>query len=275
MPRKLRLFLSLLGLGLVLFGVGFVIWGETAAPPMQEAMAALESDNQVMVVSGHWLVFTPVATRPDTGFIFYPGARVDYRAYAPAARQIAAKGYLVVIVRMPLNLAVFNVNAAQEVQAAYPQIKAWAIGGHSLGGAMAAAYAKTHPGSVQGLALWAAYPASNDDLSHSGLRVVSIFGSQDGLATGEKIEASRQWLPPDTTWVKIEGGNHAQFGWYGNQAGDNPASISRKAQQDQVIVATLEMLQYLKESHREGLLPDAWALPQTQLIREVALPVRP
>lgn len=246
MRKSLRIFLIVLGLVLGLFTAGFVVWGETPAQPMPEALAALQSDPQVSVTSGQWLVFTPAKSQPTTGFIIYPGGRVDYRAYAPAAHQIAAQGYLVVIVPMPLSLAVFGVNAAQEVQAAYPQIRHWAIGGHSLGGAMAATFANAHPGAVQGLALWGAYPASNDDLSRSGLHVVSIFASQDGLATGEKIDASRPLLPAATTWVQISGGDHAQFGWYGNQAGDNPASISRSDQQAQVVAATLGMLESLK-----------------------------
>jgi hypothetical protein len=247
MPKRLRIILGLFSLVLVLFLAGFVVWGETPAQPMPEAVAALTSDTQVTVTSGDWLVFTPTATQPTTGFIIYPGGRVDYRAYAPAAHQIAAQGYLVIIVRMPLNLAVFGINKAQAVQSAYPQIQHWAIGGHSLGGSMAASYAKTHLTTIQGLVLWASYPASSDDFSTSSLQVVSIYGSQDGLATGEKIDASRALLPPGTVWVEISGGDHAQFGWYGPQAGDNPASISRTDQQAQVVAATLTMLKTLDE----------------------------
>lgn len=246
MRKALRVFLVLFGLLLVLFAAGFVVWGETPAQPMPQALAATNSDAQVNVSSGQWLVFTPSASEPTTGFIIYPGGRVDYRAYAPAAHQIAAQGYLVVIVRMPLNLAVFGVNTAQDVQAAYPQIRRWAIGGHSLGGSMAATFAKNHADAIQGLALWASYPATSDNLSHADLHVVSIYGSEDGLATLEKIEASRPYLPAGTTWVQIAGGNHAQFGWYGDQAGDNPASISRPDQQAQVVAATLGMLESLK-----------------------------
>ncbi len=246
MCKALRIFLVLFGLILVLFAAGFVVWGETPSQPMPEALVVLNSDSQVAVNSGQWLVFSPTASQPTTGFIFYPGGRVDYRAYAPAAHQIAAQGYLVVIVRMPLNLAVFGINTAQDVLAAYPQIKHWAIGGHSLGGSMAATFAKNHLGSVQGLALWASYPASGDNLSNSGLKVVSIYGSRDGLATGDKIDASRPLLPTGTTWVQIDGGDHAQFGWYGDQAGDNPASISRSDQQAQIVAATLGMLESLK-----------------------------
>lgn len=240
------IFLALIGLLIVGALAGFVIWGETPAQPMPEALAALQSDAQVTITTGEWLVFKPITSQPDTGFILYPGGRVDPRAYAPTARQVAEQGYLVVIVRMPLNLAVFNPGAAEKVIAVFPEIQHWVVGGHSLGGAMAANYAGNHPEKVQGLVLWASYPASSDDLSSSKLRVVSIFGSLDGLATSEKIEASRPLLPSDTTWISIDGGNHAQFGWYGEQAGDNPAVLSRNDQQAKVLAATLALLENLK-----------------------------
>lgn len=245
MRKSIRI--ALIIVGLLLAGVAaFVIWGETPARPMPEALSALQSDAQVTVSSDRWLVFRPVAAQPDTGLVFYPGGRVDYRAYAPAARQIAAQGYLVVIVDMPLNLAVLDAGAAADVLAAYPEIAHWAVGGHSLGGAMAANFAWKNPTAVNGLVLWAAYPASGDDLSASGLRVVSIYGVRDGLATGDKIDASRALLPADTMWVRIEGGNHAQFGWYGDQAGDNPAIITRQQQQQQIITSTIGLLESLK-----------------------------
>jgi len=171
---------------------------------------------------------------------------VDYRSYAPAAHSIAAQGYLVVITRAPLNLAVLHPGAASDVIRAYPEIKHWAIGGHSLGGTMAANFADTHPGSVEALILWASYPASSDNLSQTGLKVLSISGALDGLSTPAKIEASRALLPADTVWVSIEGGDHAQFGWYGPQSGDNPATISREEQQAQIIQATVQFLVQLK-----------------------------
>lgn len=244
--RKFRRTLPwVLGL-LVVLSAAFVIWGSTPARPMPEALRALQSDDQVTVSDSSWIVFYPVNTTPETGFIFYPGGRVDARAYAPAARQIAAQGYLVVIVPMPLNLAVLNPGAADDVIAAYPQMQRWAVGGHSLGGAMAANFAKNNPETVQGLVLWAAYPASSDDLSASSLSVLSIYGTLDGLATGEKINASRPLLPEDTIWIPIEGGNHAQFGWYGEQSGDNAAAISRQVQQEQIVQATVAFLNSLR-----------------------------
>jgi acetyl esterase/lipase len=215
---------------------------------MPEALAALQTDPQVTVTTDPWLVFQPTDQTPTTGLIIYPGGRVDPRAYAPAARAIAAQGYLVVIVPMPLNLAVLGSGRAAAVIQAYPDIQHWVIGGHSLGGSMAALYADKHRDQINGLALLASYPASSNDLSDSTIKVTSIYGTQDGLATKDKIDASRGLLPADTTWISIEGGNHAQFGWYGDQPGDNPATISRQEQQAQIIQAIVDLLRSVENN---------------------------
>ena len=240
--RILKRLWWLLPVVLLLILGGFVVWAAGAATPMPEALAALQSDAQVNVDTDPWLVFEPATADPAGGLVIYPGARVDPRAYAPAARELARQGYLVVIVPMPLNLAFFAPDRAAEVMAAFPDVDHWAVGGHSLGGAMSARFAYQNPGLVQGLVLWAAYPASTDDLSNYSLAVASIYGTLDGLATEDKIEASRPLLPAGTHWTAIEGGNHAQFGWYGPQSGDNPATISRMEQQEQVVAATLVIL---------------------------------
>jgi pimeloyl-ACP methyl ester carboxylesterase len=168
---------------------------------------------------------------------------VDYRSYAPALSQVAAAGYQVVLVRMPLNLAVFNSNAAASAAAAFPQVARWAVGGHSLGGAMSAAYAYSNPEVVDGLVLWASYPAGNNDLSTTNIPVVSIYGTQDGVAAQERVLAASELLPANTRWVAIEGGNHAQFGDYGIQSGDGQPGIPAAAQWEQAARATIELLE--------------------------------
>ncbi|MBN1148496.1 MAG: alpha/beta hydrolase [Anaerolineales bacterium] len=233
--------------GVALALVWFLVWAETPLGPMPEALAALQADSLVQVETQPWLVFHPTSGQPDTAAIIYPGGRVDPRSYAPVARALASNGYLVVITPMPLNLAVFAPKRAMQVIDAYPDIRNWAIGGHSLGGAMAANFINREPSEVDGLFLWAAYPASSDDLSSSNLLVISVYATLDGLATLDKIEASRTLLPAGTIWVAIQGGNHAQFGWYGEQDGDNPATISREKQQEQVIQSTLELLMKIDE----------------------------
>lgn len=231
---------------LILLVVGFLAWTTLfAAAPMAEAIK--DTGASTTVAGTNWLVFAPPAPNPTTGLIFYPGGLVDARAYAPAAQQIADAGYLVVIVPMPFKLAFFDAGHATAVMQAFPAVKHWALGGHSLGGAMAAQFAYQHPDQIAGLALWAAYPAANNSLADRALRVVSIYGTRDGLATGVKIDASRPLLPADTQFVAIEGGNHAQFGWYGKQSGDNDAAITREAQQSQAIAATIGLLHDLEK----------------------------
>ncbi len=237
---KLRTILGLLAVILVVATAVFLIWASNPLGPMPEAEAALQSDDQVTVSLDPWITFYPADTAVDTGFIFYPGGRVDARSYAPPARAIAAEGYLVVIPPMPLSLAVFNPDAADAIIAAHDEVTTWVIGGHSLGGAMAANYVYNHPGQVDGLVLWAAYPAENTSLADQRLPVLYVYGTEDGEV--QKLWDARFRVPSDAQWLVIEGGNHAQFGWYGRQPGDGEATISRADQQADVVQATLALL---------------------------------
>lgn len=223
---------------LFLVGVAFVAWASDKAVATETALAALSSDEQVFVSAENgWVIFHPAGNaRPETGFIFYPGGKVDYRAYAPVLKLIAAQGYFVVVMPAPLNLAFFDVNAAARIEAAYPEIQNWFVGGHSLGGVAASSYAATHP-EIKGVVFWASYPA-DDSLKINGTKVISIYGTNDGLAGEGKIGESKALLPVDAEFVAIEGGNHAQFGSYGPQAGDNEATISPEEQWTQVAEAT-------------------------------------
>ena len=244
--RLLKRVLLIVGIVLLVACGAFVLWASTPLGPMPEALEAMQSDGQVQVTEDGWIAFEPAGVQPERGLIIYPGGRVDPRSYAPIARQVAGQGYLAVIVPMPLNLAVFGSERAQDVIAAYPEIQHWVIGGHSLGGAMAARFAFQHSGAVQGLDLWASYPASSDDLSGQDLQAVSMIGSLDGLGTAQGIEETKHLLPPGTNFITIEGGNHSQFGWYGDQPGDAEATISREEQQAQVTQATLQLLAGLR-----------------------------
>jgi len=239
--RLYKIFIAVLIAVLAVF-VGFVVWAYTPSAPMQQAIDALQSNGNVTVTQGQWIVFQPTGNY-TTGFIFYPGGRINPDSYAPYMQAIASEGYLAVIVPMTLNLAVFGVNSANDVIAAYPNVTSWAVGGHSLGGSMAAQYISDNPGKAQGLALWAAYPPSGVNLSTVDITAVTIIGTNDGLVSSEQFNNSLSQLPPDTQIVEISGGNHAQFGWYGEQSGDNPATISRMQQQQTTVNATTGMLE--------------------------------
>jgi pimeloyl-ACP methyl ester carboxylesterase len=222
---------------------GFLVWAANPASPEAAALAALESDALVQVsYYDQGILFTPLENQKQTNLIFYPGGRVDYRAYAPTMYEIAAQGYPVYLVRMPLSLAVFSPNRAENIITQASQDTEWVIGGHSLGGAMAANFAYNHPDQISGLLLWASYPTESNSLLGADIKVTSISGSLDGLATVEDINNSVWFLPADTQFVVIDGGNHAQFGYYGPQKGDNMAEISREAQQEKILDASLGLL---------------------------------
>ena len=243
MNKVIKITLIVLGSVLLLGIIGFVAWGLTPLGPTEEALLAMESDAVVTVLdNGKFVTFTPVAANPLTGFIFYPGGHVDYRSYAPIAREIASRGYMVSIVEMPLSLAVFGVNKADDVIAAYPDMRYWVIGGHSLGGSMAASYAGNNLDEVQGLVFWASYPASSDDLSSTDLKGLSTYGSNDQVLNTDNLDSTKPLLPPGTIIQVIEGGNHAQFGNYGPQPGDGTATISAADQQLQAADLTVRIL---------------------------------
>ena len=236
-----RIVLGLLAV-LLLIGIGFVVWAETPLGPSPEALSALESNSQVTVTVDDFITFQPANVKPTTGFIFYPGGRVDYRSYAAPLRAIAAQGYLVVLVPVRLNLAFFEINAADSVFAQYPEVEHWAVGGHSLGGVASALFAKDQP-KIEGIVFWASYPA-DDSLKNSDLKMLSIYGTND-MAGMAKFDETKPLLVSDAEYVVIQGGNHAQFGDYGLQPGDNEATISRADQQAQVVQATADFLMEL------------------------------
>jgi hypothetical protein len=169
------------------------------------------------------------------GLVFYPGARVEALAYVPLLARVAQEGTTVVVLKEPLGIALLQTGQARSALDAHPEITAWTVGGHSLGGVSASVVAAGSD-DVDGLLLWASYPL--DDLSGSGLDVLSVSGSQDGLTTPADIDASRRLLPADARFVEISGGVHAFFGDYGDQPGDGVATTDRRTAQDEIVAVT-------------------------------------
>ncbi len=247
-PAKVVI-LILLGL-VVLFVGGFILWAQGAYPADDTALLAMAGTAEAKVTDkGAYVFFDPIPAsgangKGKSGLIFYPGGKVKPEAYAPLLLQIAASGHPVVLCRMPLNLAVFKSSAAANVFAMRSDTR-WAIGGHSLGGSMAAFYAYKHPDAVAGLVLLGSYPAQGNSFASSTLPVLSVFGSLDmGI---DKIRQYKPLLPSSTHYVELEGGNHAQFGNYGFQAGDGTATIPRLSQQNLALKAIVDFLEGLPE----------------------------
>lgn len=215
-----------------------------AAAPV--ATAAMRSGDDIQVTDRlTWFEMRKVAVSttgqpilPTVGLVFVPGARVDPRAYANVLRPVAEAGYLVAVVKPPFDLALPNSTQAASVVENHPEIRHWAVGGHSLGGVAASAYADDHP--VAGLLLYASYPAS--ELTRTDLITTSVSGSADGLATPAKIAEAKPKLPEATRYVVVERGVHAFFGDYGDQPGDGTPTIPRAEAQAQIVKATIELL---------------------------------
>lgn len=208
-----------------------------------------EADDGVTVICGLFdnekaLVFEPETVK--AGLIFYPGGKVEYVAYAPLMRELAQNGILCIVPHMPGNLAVFDMYAGEELMQSYPNVEHWYIGGHSLGGSMAAECAYKYSDSFEGLILCAAY--STKDLSTTDLKVLSIYGSEDKVLSMEKYQSNRSNLPEDVIEKVIDGGCHAYFGSYGAQDGDGTPTISN-AEQIQTTVDYVKLLMgiYIEE----------------------------
>lgn len=215
---------------LVLTGVVFLLYTEQYYHADQSAYYALNSDDTVKVTQTEygWLFDGPSET---DAIIFYPGGKVEETAYAPLLHALAGQGMDVCLVRMPFRLAVLGINQADHVMEQY-DYDHWYIGGHSLGGAMAAYYAAEHSSELSGVYMLAAYPAKPLD---EKIAAVIIYGSEDGILNMKKMADAKRFLPDGSREFDIIGGNHAQFGNYGKQDGDGDASISSDDQQRRTV----------------------------------------
>lgn len=219
---------------------------EAEPAPAEPAEAAAEGEEVVPPTvsvsdSRTRLVLTPIKGEPTRGLVFFQGGKIDPRAYVKILEPIAEAGYLVAILKAPFDLPIVDIGGVTSVVNEYPDIKWWAVGGHSLGGVAAATFAAGSPRTTPALVLWASYPFTSL-ASVEQVSVLSVSGTQDGLTTPADIEASAANLPANTTMAPIEGAIHAYFGDYGDQPGDGVPTISREEAQKQIVARTLQWL---------------------------------
>lgn len=217
--------------------VVFTTWALLAYRASADAHAALEGTAEVGVTQGAgYRIFQPASRAGDVGLVFFAGALVDPAAYAPLLVDVARAGYPAVLVELPRRGAFGGADGPEVLSRARDGMQAaavasrWVIGGHSRGGAVAARFVRDNRNDVSGLVLIGTSHPRDFSLAHIRIPVVQVYGTRDTVADVEKVEASRRNLPPGTRFVKIDGGNHSQFGSYGFQPGDWPATISREAQ---------------------------------------------
>lgn len=194
-------------------------------------------DVEVTTMDDGSIAFVP--QDPRLGLVFYPGGKVEPEAYAPLLLECAEQGVLCILLQPAFNLAILDTDAADGVTGQFPEVDEWYLGGHSLGGVVASGYLADHLDEYEGVVLLAAYPM--DDLSDTSEQVLCIVGTNDGVLNDERYEAARDQLPKDAREVVIDGGNHAQFGSYGEQDGDGEATVSPEEQWEQTAEAIAEL----------------------------------
>jgi pimeloyl-ACP methyl ester carboxylesterase len=80
------------------------------------------------------------------------------------------------------------------------------------------------------------------DLADASIPVALIYGSHDLRVNDESIARRQHLLPADTRYVRIDGGDHHQFGSYEIKPQEHHATIDRAAQQKQIIEQTLNLI---------------------------------
>ena len=236
----------------------FAVWGTIALGVLfnqfrtqnVDARFLSGSDSVVVVADGASLEFHPTEQH-STGVLFFCGSGVEADAYAPMLRPIGDLGYTTIIVKLPGRFAMLPgqkeivLETAQKLIKSQPEIRKWVISGHSLGAALSCKFVQKFPESSSALVLVGTTHPKEDNFSGLTIPVTKVFGSVDGVAPVEKVDANRSLLPLATKWIKIEGANHSQFGNYGHQLQDGSATISREAQQSLVREEILNLLKQL------------------------------
>lgn len=240
---KFKISISIVAILAILVGI-FFIYTSSYYKSQSYAIESLKSDSNVKVETEQNgdIFFNPKSNKKKVGFVFYPGAKVENSAYSPMAREIASKGYPVILSKMKFNLAILSPNKAKNILDEYPDINSWVIGGHSLGGVMASDYA-LKDNKIKGLVLLASYPKDHKDFTKSWINVLSLWGSNDKVADLNKVKNAKKVMPANSKFIEIPGGNHAGFGDYGEQKGDGKSLISNK---EQINITSSEIIKFLE-----------------------------
>ena len=226
--KKLRIALGIVVLLLALCAGAF-FWYVSDYYRAEDVALDVLSQDSGLSVQDNLTVLSP-SVPSDTAIIFYPGAKVEAEAYLPLLEQIKQTGVTCILVHMPFRMAIFDANAAEDVMEQFPEIQHWYMAGHSMGGAMASQFASGHQDEIDGLILLGAYIYGD----YPDEKTLTVYGSLN-QSVEDRIDYTENI-------VEIDGGNHAQFGNYGPQKGDLPATISAAEQQAQTVDAISDFM---------------------------------
>lgn len=231
--KKIRISIFIILIVMIILIGGFYIYTLDYYRADNEAIQVISTGSKDLEISDNITIFYPSEQiDTDSALIFYPGGKVEATAYAPLLSKLSSSGITAILVKMPFNLAVFDINAADDILSKLPEIKNWYIAGHSLGGAMASSYIEKNEEKFQGLILLGAYP-----VNESNIPTLAIYGSNDLGLDKSKLKSVENKL-------EIIGGNHSYYGNYGEQKGDGVATITREEQQAKTVEVILEFINH-------------------------------
>lgn len=228
--KKVLIILSSLSVvGLLLF----FLWASIYNKASERAIGFYTNDTASYIAEdkGSYIAFSSKGNSKDVAFVFYPGKKIEAKAYSPIAGKIAEKGFDVFIAKMPLNIAFFNLNAADKI-INNEKYTSYVIGGHDLGGEIASTYALKNSENIKGLILLASYPNDNTSFKNKDMKVISLYGSEDKIVNIEKVEESKNQFEKNAVLDIIKGGNHSFFGDYGKEKNDGEIETTQDQLED-------------------------------------------
>ena len=232
MHKPYRYILRALTILLLISLIGLMIVMILTYEAMPEAKAVADLD----YVQSERYAYVLEPVHYDANIVIYQGGLVQTEAYLMLANALYEEGFRVFLPKMPLNLAILSRDRLGVIQDNYPSDLPWIGLGHSLGGATLSFVAD----QLDYLVFLGAYPASSKDLSGLDIFVMSITAEFDDVLNIENFEDTKSLLPSNTRFEVIEGGNHANFGYYGSQRGDGQALITREEQHEAVLLLIID-----------------------------------
>ncbi len=213
----------------------FFFWTMMDYGASEQTVEFIKNNKNRIIEKDDYFLIKPNASKyNDEGMIFYPGGKVESAAYVKIGYELSKLGYIVIIAKMPFKLSFLDWDFVDSIKQQFIGTTTWNLIGHSLGGAMACKYVYENPGSIKSLILLASYPANNNSLRDRDIKVLSIVGEFDGLVSETKIKSTKKYLPDDTIYKVVKGGNHSLFGNYGLQSNDIPPRILNEVQHQKV-----------------------------------------
>lgn len=241
--KKLKIFLIGLVSLVVLICLGGFLWLKTSS---YQASDSAQSAAQKATASDDYYLFSSGKEQNKNAILFCPGALVDSASYSLWAEQVADAGYDVYLLKAPFDLAMLAGSKPERILEEHPDQK-FIVGGHSLGGVMACRFAADNSSQISGVLFLGSYPDEKGALNQSKLPVLSLTASNDKVLDWDNYEDAKKYLPEDTDYVEISGGNHAGFGSYGAQKGDGKASISNTEQQQAIAEHIIQWLEKISD----------------------------